>query len=160
MSLLHTPNLVRSLVIRRRRRTDRLPWLHWYDSHHDDVIKWKPFPHYWSFVRGIHWSPVNSPHKGQWRGALMVSLICAWINGWVNKREAGDSRRHCAYYDVTVMMTTHALFKTVHTMPTTPHTLGTTGPWFPHHVCTRPRHASSYLVPDRGCGHDQHIYHI
>ena len=34
------------------------------------------------------------PHKGQWRGALMFSLICARINGWVNNREAGDLRRH------------------------------------------------------------------
>ena len=51
---------------------------------HDDVMKWKHFPRYWSFVRGIHWSPVNSPHKGQWRGALMFSLICAWMNGWVS----------------------------------------------------------------------------
>ena len=47
---------------------------------HDDVIKWKYFPHYWPFVCGIHRSPVNSPHKGQWRGALMFSSICAWIN--------------------------------------------------------------------------------
>ena len=38
---------------------------------HDDVIKWKYFPRYWPFVRGIYRSPVNSPHKGQWRGALM-----------------------------------------------------------------------------------------
>ena len=38
---------------------------------HDDVIRWKHFPRYWHFVRGIHWSPVNSPNKGQWRGALM-----------------------------------------------------------------------------------------
>ena len=37
----------------------------------DDVIKWKHFPHYWPFVRGIHQSLVDSPHKGQWRGALM-----------------------------------------------------------------------------------------
>ena len=36
---------------------------------HDDVIKWKHFPCYWPFVRGIHRSPVNSPHKGLWRGA-------------------------------------------------------------------------------------------
>ena len=35
-----------------------------------------------------------SPHKGQWRRALMYSLVCAWINGWVNNREAGDLRRH------------------------------------------------------------------
>ena len=70
---------------------------------HDDVIKWKPFPRYWPFVRGIHRSPVNSPHKGQWRGALMFSLICVWINGWVNNREAGDLRRYRAHYDVTLM---------------------------------------------------------
>ena len=38
---------------------------------HDDVIKWKYFPRYWPFVRRIYRSPVNSPHKGQWRGALM-----------------------------------------------------------------------------------------
>ena len=47
--------------------------------------------------------PGNSPHKGQWRGALMFSLICAWIYGWVNNREAGDLRRHRAHNDVTVM---------------------------------------------------------
>ena len=52
-------------------------------SMHADVIKWKHFPRYWPFVRGIHRSPVNSPHKGQCRGALMFSLICARINGWV-----------------------------------------------------------------------------
>ena len=47
--------------------------------------------------------PVNSPHKGQWRGALMFSLICVWINGWVNSREAGDLRRYRVHYDVSVM---------------------------------------------------------
>ena len=67
---------------------------------HDDVIKWKKFPRYWPSVLGIHRSPVNSLHKGQWRWALMFSLICAWINGWVNIREAGNLRRHCADYDV------------------------------------------------------------
>ena len=71
---------------------------------HDDVIKWKHFPRYWPFVRGIHRSPGNSPHKGQWRGALMFSLICAWTYGWVNKCEAGDLRRQWAHYDVTVMV--------------------------------------------------------
>ena len=70
---------------------------------HDDAIKWKHFPSHWPFVRGIHRSPVNSPHKGQWCGALMFSLICSWINGWVNKRKAGDLRCHHAHYDVTVM---------------------------------------------------------
>ena len=70
---------------------------------HDDVIKWKHFPRNWPFVRGIHRSPVNSPHKGQWRGALMFSLICVWIKDWVNNREAGDLRRHRGHYDVNVM---------------------------------------------------------
>ena len=70
---------------------------------HDDVIKWKHFPRYWPFVRGIHRSPVNSSHKGQWRGALMFSLICVWINGWVNNRKARDLRRYHAHYDVSVM---------------------------------------------------------
>ena len=71
---------------------------------HDDVIKWKHFPRYWPFVREIHRSPVNSPHKGQWRGALMFTLICARINGWVNNREAGDLRCNPAHYDVIVML--------------------------------------------------------
>ena len=67
---------------------------------HDDVIKWKHFPRYWPFVQGIHRLPVNSPHKGQWRGALMFPLICARINGWVSNGEDGDLRRH---NDVTVI---------------------------------------------------------
>ena len=118
-----------------------LKWLH------DDVIKWKHFPHYWPFgawplawwahgliwwtrtatnnvVHGLvtyfvslywlfeikfiiitdfHGSLLNSPYKGQWRGVLVFSLIYAWINGWVNNREAGDFRRHRPHYDVTVM---------------------------------------------------------
>ena len=59
---------------------------HWISTWHDDVIK-----------------PVlvNSPHKGQWRGALMFTLI--WINGWVNNHEAGDLRRFRGHYDVSVM---------------------------------------------------------
>ena len=47
--------------------------------------------------------PVNSPHKGQWRGVLVFSFICVWINDWVNNREAGDLRRHRGHYDVIVM---------------------------------------------------------
>ena len=76
---------------------------------HDDVIKWKHITRYWPFVRGIHRSPVNFPHKGQWRGALMFSLIRAWLNGWVNNRQAGYLRRHRAHYDVTVMSSTRFL---------------------------------------------------
>ena len=74
------------------------------------------FPRYWPLVcvcvfgrgggggGGIHRSPVNSPHKGQRRGALMLSLICVWINDWVNNREAGDLRRYRAHYEVLVML--------------------------------------------------------
>ena len=73
-------------------------------ARHDDVIKWKHFQRYWPFVRVIHQSPMNYPHKGQWRRALIFSWICAWINSWVNSREAGDLRRHRAHYDAIVML--------------------------------------------------------
>ena len=45
-----------------------------------------------AICEGNHRSPVNSPHKGQWRGTLIFSLICAWINGCINNHEAGDLR--------------------------------------------------------------------
>ena len=67
-------------------------------------MKWKHFPRHWPFVRGIHRSTVNSPHKGQWRGALMFLWSAPWINGWVNNREAGDLRHHRAHYDAIVMI--------------------------------------------------------
>ena len=88
--------VVISLLVRRASANQQL-WKH------DDVIKWKYFPRCWPFVRGIHWSPVNSPHIGQWRGALIFSLIYTRINGWVNNGEAGDLRHHRAQYDATVM---------------------------------------------------------
>ena len=74
-----------------------------FNPSHDDVIKWKHFPRYWAFVRGIHWSTVNSRHKGQWCGALMFSLICAWTNTWINTWDAGDLRRHHTHYGITLM---------------------------------------------------------
>ena len=61
-------------------------------------------------ISAFHRSPVNSPHNGQWRGTLMFSLIWAWINCWVNNREAGDLRRHRAHYDVRVM---HGCFEMI-----------------------------------------------
>ena len=72
-------------------------------QNYDEVIKLKRFPRYWPCVQGIHRSPVNSPHKGQWGEALMFSFICAWLNGGVNNGEVGDLRRHRAHYDVIVM---------------------------------------------------------
>ena len=84
--------------------TSRLySWInrHFRHAFHDDVIKWKPFPRYWTFVRGIHRWPVNSPPKGQWRGALLFSLIClnkrlskqSW--GWWFETPSRSLWRHC-----------------------------------------------------------------
>ena len=74
---------------------------------HDDVIKWKHFPRYWSFVRGIHLSLVNFPHKGQWRGALVFSSIClnkrlskqSW--GWWFETPSRPLWRHCNALEVS-----------------------------------------------------------
>ena len=51
-------------------------------------------------------SPVTGefPAQGPVTRSFDVYLIFAWINGWVNSRKAGDSRRHQAPYDVTVML--------------------------------------------------------
>ena len=46
---------------------------------------------------------MDSPHKGQWRGVLMFSLMCAWTNGWENNRDASDLGRHDSHCDVTLM---------------------------------------------------------
>ena len=69
----------------------------------DDVIKWKHFSTLLSLCAG------NSPVTGEFPSqspvtALMFSLICAWINCWVNNRDAGDLRCHGAHYDVTVIL--------------------------------------------------------
>ena len=68
-----------------------------------------------AFVRGIDRWPVDSPHRGHWRWALMFSLIWAWTNGWANDQDAGDLKRHPAHYDVTVMSSRHV--KLCYTFP-------------------------------------------
>ena len=95
---MYLPN-IHMIIIQK----SRIQWTSNTASYHDDVIEWKHFPRYWPFVRGIHRSPVNSPHKGQWRGALMFCLTRVWINSWVNNCEAGDLRRYLAHCDVIVM---------------------------------------------------------
>ena len=65
--------------------------------------QWKHFTSYWPFVRGTtghRWIPLT---KGQWRGALMFSLICAWTSNWANNQNDGDLKRHFVHYGVTVM---------------------------------------------------------
>ena len=69
----------------------------------DDVIRCKHFPCYWPFKWGINRSIVDSPHKGQWCGALMFSVMPAWPKEWTNNRDASDLRRHHGRCDVTVM---------------------------------------------------------
>ena len=96
---------------------------------HDDVIKWKHFPRYRPFVWETHRWPVNSPHKGQWRGTLVFTLICAWIDGWVNNREVGDLRRHCDHYDVTVMKETKSDLLIL---------------FFPHQFCIQNPHKTAF----------------
>ena len=54
----------------------------------NDDIKWKHFPRHWPFVRGIHRSPVNSPHKGIWRGAFYVFFDLR-LNKWLSKQSRG-----------------------------------------------------------------------
>ena len=56
-----------------------------WNAFHNDIIKWKHFPRNWPFVQGIHRSPVNSLHKGQWHRALMFSFIWA-LNKRLSKR--------------------------------------------------------------------------
>ena len=56
-----------------------------------------------SLCAGIHRWPVISPNERQSRWALTYSLICAWINRWVNNRDAGDLRHHRGDYDVIAM---------------------------------------------------------
>ena len=69
--------------------------IHWYHQYckfsilrqcKHNAWKWKPFARYWPFVREIRRSPVNSPQKGQRRGALIFSLVCAWTNDWADDR--------------------------------------------------------------------------
>ena len=69
---------------------------------HDDVIQWKHFPRYWSFVGRIYRSPVNSPHNGQWRGTLMFifylrpnkRLCKQWWGCWF-ETPSSPLWRHC-----------------------------------------------------------------
>ena len=83
---------------------------------HDDVIKWKHFLRGWPYVRGIYRSPVNSPPKGQWRGALMF-----FFDLRRNTRLNKQSRRwylirHRGHYYV-IEMYVRLLRKCIHNKP-------------------------------------------
>ena len=79
---------------------------------HDDVIKWKHSPRYWSFVRGIYRWPVDSPHKGQWRE---IWWLLACTNGWTNNGVAGDLRRHNVHVTSLLWRCSPHLIHSVHT---------------------------------------------
>ena len=103
-SLLAAPKLVKkatsSVVNMTTSDFTRLFLSNW-SLTHDDVIKWEHFPRYWPFVRGIHRCPVNSPHKGQYRRALM--FFDMRLNKLLGKQSRRRFlRRHRAHYDVTV----------------------------------------------------------
>ena len=69
---------------------------------HDDFIKWKYFPRYWPFVRGIHrsrWIPHTKASDAELWCFIWSARIYSWVNNW----EAGDLRRHCTHFDVNVM---------------------------------------------------------
>ena len=109
-------------------------WSCWYD----DVIKWKYFPRYWPFVRGIHRSPVNSRTKASEGRALTFCFIWAWTNGWVNNPKAGDLRRHRDHYYVAVMNSTDFHYSD-----------GTK--WLPHTLCTVVFFYTKHCVSHKMC---------
>ena len=92
-------------------------------SWHDDVMKWKYFPGYWPFVRGIHRGPVNSPQKELWRGAFIVlfdlrmnKLLSKQSWGWWFETLSPPLWRHCnglVWWDICVIQPKSANHKYV-----------------------------------------------
>ena len=114
---------------------------------HDDVIKWKHFPRYWPFVWRIHRSPVNSPHNGQWRGALMISLIWAWLSkqswGWWFETPSRPLWRHCNGIEaqLSVLLWDHFFHRSLSTQwpVDSPHggaVMWKAFPWLDVNMCT------------------------
>ena len=54
---------------------------------HDDVVTLKPFGHYWPFVWGIHWWPVDSPHKGPVKWIFYILWVSS-LNKLLNKQRS------------------------------------------------------------------------
>ena len=78
----------------------------------------------------------------------MCSSICVWINGWVNKREAGDLRRHRGHYDIIVMCYRNCDRVSVSTIPIWHHARNHNTPFFGSHIpMTRVSRRIHYLRP-------------
>ena len=72
-------------------------------QYHDDAIRWKHFPRYWHFVRGISDRWISLTKAGD--EELWCFLWSApWMNGWVNNSEADDLRSHRVHCNVNVMI--------------------------------------------------------
>ena len=67
----------------------------------DDVIKWKYFPRYWPFVRGIQRYAADSPHKGQWRGL--------WYFLW-----SAPEQTVCQFYWWRIVTDSHTLVHNIY----------------------------------------------
>ena len=83
-------------------------------SMHDDVMTWKYFPHYWTFMCGIppvtagfpaqrtsNALPVDSLHKGSVMPNFDTFSDVSLHKPWTNSLMAGDLRRQDAHCDVT-----------------------------------------------------------
>ena len=57
---------------------------------HNDMMTRRHFPDQWPFVRGIHWLPVNSLHKGPVIQTFDASMMLAQTNCWTNTWVASD----------------------------------------------------------------------
>ena len=74
-----------------------------YIEHLDSTTWWRHKMETFSALLVFCADNSHSPNKGQWRGALIHSLICAWTNSWANTEDAGDLRSHRAHHDATIM---------------------------------------------------------
>ena len=74
----------------------------------DDVSKWKHFPRYWPFAKGIHRSPVDSPYQGPWHGAFFFLYVPEQTVEQTIETP-GDLGHHRAHYDVTAMRSLFSL---------------------------------------------------
>ena len=70
---------------------------------HDNFMRWRWFPRYWPFVRGIHQCLVDIPPKTSVTWALMFPLVLSLTDGWKNSQVVGDLIRHESHCDGILM---------------------------------------------------------
>ena len=108
-------DIVRSLSWSYHRKNERnggvfiIIWMNSISSSNSSKRKSKPDKSVTWWRHQMETSALLSPHKRQWRRALVFSLTCAWTNGWVNNLGAGDLRLQRVHHYVIVMRT-HDLY--------------------------------------------------